>query len=611
MRTDASTTLAESTTETTELPRWDLAALYPGLDSPEFVAGFGNLLADIELLGQQFQQLGIRAGEASPLDDQLVTTFERALSRLNEVESSMESIESYLYGHVTTDSRDEQAQARFSQLQESAVALSKLKMRFTAWVGALPITEMISRSPLAAAHAYPLRQLHQAARHLMSEEEEALAAELAPSSGVAWSKLHGNLTSQIAVAVEVDGEERVLPMSEVRNLAMHPDRGLRERAWSAELAAWETYALPLAAALNGVKGYVLTLGSRRGWDDPLQEALFWSGIDESILGALVEEARAALPDFRRYLSWKARALGVPSLAWYDLFAPMEDPGRSWAWADATAFIETRFAGYSERMSSLASRAFRERWIDAEPRPGKIGGAYCMWLLGDESRILTNFSPGYDSVSTLAHELGHAYHNLNEAGLSPLQRRTPMILAETASIFCETIIKEATLVEAGRAEKVYILEQSLQGATQVVVDILSRFEFERALFAARRQRELSPRELSELMLNAQAATYGDALATDARHPYMWAVKGHYYSPSTSLYNFPYLFGMLFALGLYTIYQREPETFPERYDALLATTGQASAVDLATRFGVDLTSRAFWRSSLDVIRADIDRLEGLVA
>jgi oligoendopeptidase F len=233
----------------------------------------------------------------------------------------------------------------------------------------------------------------------------------------------------------------------------------------------------------------------------------------------------------------------------------------------------------------------------------------MWLLGDESRILANYSPGYDGVATLAHELGHAYHNLNEAGLTPLQRRTPMILAETASTFCETLVKEAALVDAEPAERIYILEQSAQGACQVVVDILSRFDFEQALFAGRRERELSIGELNRLMLAAQEATYGDALAKDERHPYMWAVKGHYYGPDLSYYNYPYLFGLLFGLGLYAIYQKEPGTFPDRYDALLASTGRANAADLAARFDIDLRDRGFWRSSLAVIRDDIDRLEEL--
>jgi oligoendopeptidase F len=192
----------------------------------------------------------------------------------------------------------------------------------------------------------------------------------------------------------------------------------------------------------------------------------------------------------------------------------------------------------------------------------------------------------------------------------LQRRTPMILAETASTFCETIVKEAALADADALERLYILEQSLQGACQIVVDIISRFDFESNLFARRRERELSINELNQMMLAAQEATYGDGLDPNARHPYMWAVKGHYYSTGRSFYNFPYLFGQLFGLGLYAVYQRERMGFPERYDALLASTGLASAADLAAKFGIDLREPGFWRASLDVIRADIDRLEEIV-
>ena len=597
--------------ETDELPRWDLSALFPGLDSPEFTEGFDRLLTGIEDLVKLFDEVGVSATPASRSDAVPLAEFERVLNALNDVTQRLESMGSYLYGCISTDSRNELAQARFSQFQERAVALDKLQTRFTAWVGTLPIEELVERSAVGAEHDFPLRQLHAAARHLMSEEAEALAAELSPSSGAAWAKLHDNLTSQITARVEIEGREQTLPMSAIRNLAMNPDRDIRHRAWQAELGAWEAHALPIAAALNGVKGQVLTLAARRDWADPLDESLFWSGIDRDILDVMVEEARASFPEFRRYLRLKSRLLGITELAWYDLFAPVGDAGRRWRWPEATAFIEDQFGAYSDRLLGLARRAFVERWIDAGPRPGKVGGAYCMWLLGDESRILANYSPGYDGVTTLAHELGHAYHNLNEAGLTPLQRRTPMILAETSSTFCETLVKEAALVDAEPAEKIYILEQSAQGACQVVIDILSRFDFEQSLFAGRRERELSIGELNRLMLAAQDATYGDALAKQERHPYMWAVKGHYYSADLSYYNYPYLFGLLFGLGLYAIYRKEPETFPDRYDALLASTGRASAAALAARFDIDLRDRAFWRSSLEVIRDDIDRLEALAA
>jgi oligoendopeptidase F len=609
MRGQTLTETAVIAVETNELPRWDLSALFPGLESLEFVEGFNRLLSGIDHLINLFDEVGITATPASRSEIAPLADFEQVLNALNDVSQQLESMGSYLFGCISTDSRDELAQARFSQFQDRAVALDKLQTRFTAWVGILPIEELVKRSTLAAEHDFPLRQLHAAARHLMSEEAEALAAELSPSSGAAWAKLHDNLTSQISAKVELEGREQTLPMSAIRNLAMNQDRDLRHRAWQAELGAWEAHALPIAAALNGVKGQVLTLGARRNWADPLDESLFWSAIDRDILDVMVEEARAAFPHFRRYLRLKARLLGTPELAWYDLFAPVGDAGRAWTWPEATAFIEDQFGAYSDRLRGLARRAFEDDWIDAGPRPGKVGGAYCMWLLGDESRILANYSPGYDGVTTLAHELGHAYHNLNEAGLTPLQRRTPMILAETASTFCETLVKEAALVDAEPAERIYILEQSAQGACQVVVDILSRFDFEQALFAGRRERELSIRELNRLMLAAQEATYGDALAKDERHPYMWAVKGHYFSPDLSYYNYPYLFGLLFGLGLYAIYRKEPDAFPDRYDALLASTGRANAADLAARFNIDLRDRGFWRSSLTVIRDDIDRLEEL--
>ncbi len=592
------------------LPRWDLTALYPSLESPEFVDAFDGLVTVMNSLPGLFEEAAPGAGSGAAVDDELIDRFERTLDALNDVARTNSSIGAYLYGHVSTDSRNDLAQARLSELMIHGVELSKAQTRFIAWIGSLPIEEIIARSTAASSHAYALRKGHEAARHLMGEEAEALAAELEPSAAAAWSKLHSNLTSQITATIDLDGSEQRLPMSELRNLAMRPEREVRKRAWETELEAWEANALPLAAALNGVKGQALALGARRNWDDPLEEALFFEGIDRAILDVMIAEARAAFPDFRRYLRLKAKALGSPALAWYDLFAPVGKAENVWSWDDATSFIEENFAFFSERMAGLARRAFTEAWIDAGARPGKIGGAYCMWLRDDQSRILANFSPTYDGVTTLAHELGHAYHNLNETGLTPMQRQTPMILAETASTFCETIVKEAAIAAAPPAEQLYILEQWLQGSCQVVVDILSRFDFERALFASRRDRELSISELNQLMLDAQEGTYGDGLDPDARHPYMWAVKGHYYRTGESFYNFPYLFGLLFGLGLYAEYQREPSAFPERYDALLASTGRASAAELAAEFGIDLRSPGFWRRSLDLLRADIDRFAALV-
>lgn len=585
------------------LPHWDLTPIFPDLDSPAFSGAFAALLDDLNRLDELL--VDVPAADAAPQ-----VTLDAALARLNDISGRQKVIWAYLYGRITTNSRDDQAQARFSELQARSVALEKALTRFESWLAAQDMEGLIAGSLAAAEHAYFLRRSVTRAAHLMSPAEEALAADLGPAAGSAWGRLHGNLSSQIMV--ELDGEQgrERLPMSEVRNLAHHADREVRARAWRAELDAWRDHALPLAAALNGVKGEVVTLAKRRNWESPLDEAVFANAIDHDILEALIGEARASFPDFRRYFRIKAEALGLPALAWYDLFAPMGASERTWTWPLATSFIAERFGTFCPRMGDLARRAVAENWIDAEPRAGKAGGAYCMWVGGPNSRILQNFSDGYDGVSTLAHELGHAFHNLAQADLPSLLHTTPMSLAETASTFCETLIKDAALEDASAAEQIYILEQSLQGSAQIVVDIISRFDFERAACEQRVTRELSADEFCELMLNAQEGTYGSGLDPEARHPYMWAVKGHYYRPEQSFYNFPYLFGLLFGLGLYAEARRDPGGFPDRYDALLRDTGNAAASDLAGRFGIDLRAPEFWRAGLDVVRADINRLEALL-
>ena len=253
--------------------------------------------------------------------------------------------------------------------------------------------------------------------------------------------------------------------------------------------------------------------------------------------------------------------------------------------------------------TLAERAIGEDWIDAEPRPGKAGGAFCMPVRDDVSRILMTFDGSADAIQTLAHELGHAYHNVALGSRTWLQRQTPRCLAETASIFCETLGVESLLASPD-VDRLSVLDTDLSGATQVVVDIHSRFLFETELYRRREVSTLSVTELCELMIECQTAAYGDAVRP--LHPYMWAVKAHYFTP---YYNFPYTFGLLFGLGLYARFREDPDRFRSGYDDLLGATGLASAVDLAARFDIDITTRQFWRASLDVLRgriADYHRL-----
>ena len=593
-----------------------MTVVFPDMQSDAFDQGYQEVVDAIGTLVERFNRENIGAWKHADIDDATVRTFDDVTSELNALLERVQTLGAYLHAFVTTNSRDDLAQARLSAFQPHTAVLSQLDTRYVAWIGSLDIDALVARSPVARDHEFALARAKEEARHLMSPAEEELAATLTLSAGTAWAKLQGNISSQllVRVAVGADAEPEELPISAVRNLAYEPDRERRQRAYEAELAAWKEAATPIAAALNSIKGEGITLSTRRGWASPLDASLFDNTIDRETLDAMLQAAHESFPDFRRYLHAKARALGLDRLAWYDLFAPLPNTSsREWDWDAAEEFIVNRFGAYSRNLGDFAYRAFHERWIDAEPRAGKRDGAFCMPLRADESRILANFKPAFGGVSTLAHELGHGYHNVHRSRRTMLQRTTPMALAETASIFCETIIRDAGLRDAAGnpGEQLAILEASLQGSCQVVVDITSRFLFEQGVFEQRRERELSVDELNGLMLASQRQTYGDGLSDATLHPYMWAAKPHYYSTGRSLYNYPYMFGLLFGLGLYARYQAEPSGFHDRYDNLLASTGMADAATLANRFGIDIRTPDFWRSSLDIIRHDVDLFESLTA
>jgi oligoendopeptidase F len=591
----------------TDLPRWDMSVVYPGLDSPEFERDLRSFVRALDELEGLFDEAQIDRTE-SPLNPDLAAgILERILPPYNALNDHAWTLGAYVYAFVSVDSRDEYAQARLSELERHTVRLSKLHTRLTAWAGSQEVDALLERSEQARQHAYWLQRARVVAEHMMSPAEEALAAEMRLTGSSAWNKLYSNLTSQIQATVEIRGERQTLTMSMLRNLATDADREVRRAAYEAELQAWEQHAMPIASALNAIKGETNLLMRKRHWDSPLHASLFQNAIDEATLHAMLEAAYESFPDFRRYLHAKARLLGIERCAWYDLFAPVGKETRTWSFDEAAQFIIEQFATYSQKLSDFARRAFEERWIDAPPQPGKHDGAYCMRLRRDESRILTNYKPVFNGMGTLAHELGHAYHNLCLADRTYLQRMTPATLAETASIFCNTIIDQAALHDADREEQIAILEASLQGVCQVVVDITSRYLFEKTVFERRAERELSARELCEIMRDAQLQTYGDGLDENALHPYMWAAKPHYYGGL--FYNYPYMFGLLFGLGLYARYLDDPDGFRARYDDLLSRTGMADAPTLAAEFGFDLRTPDFWRGAFDTVRQNIDRLESL--
>jgi pepF/M3 family oligoendopeptidase len=599
-----------------ELPRWDLSNVYPSLHSEAYAAGGERLKREIDEL-DAFLTRALPAATADAGPQQIADVLDEAVERFNSLYELAETQRAYINSFVATDSRNVEAAKALSAHEQLTVKLDQLGLQFRSWIGALgpALDEAIPLGSAAQAHAFMLRETAEQARYLMSPAEESLAAELTLSGGNAWDKLQGTITSQLTAEIELDGREQTLPITAIINLRSHPDGEVRRRGYEVEMEAWESVAEPLAACLNGVKGEVITLNRRRGREDALHSAIDQARIDRATLDAMIGAMRDSLPIFRRYLRAKAQRLGKTQLPWFDLFAPMGNSERVYSYDEACDLVRETFGGFANELAALAERAFTDNWIDVAPRPGKRGGAFCMDVPAvGESRILTNFDGSLDQVSTLAHELGHAFHVdcVVRAGKTMLQSITPMTLAETASIMCETIVTEAILARTDDPQEVLtVLETQLAGSTQVIVDIYSRFLFEREVFTRREGGELAPGELCEIMAQAQADSYGDGLDPDYLHPYMWTWKSHYYRPGLSFYNFPYAFGLLFGTGLYAIYQKRGAAFVPDYMDLLASTGEANAADLAARFGIDIRSRAFWEASLGVIAAQVERYVNLPA
>lgn len=595
---------------TISAPRWDMTNVYPALDSKQFknaVKKYKTLLDELEAF---FKKSAKADGKTDP--KKLGKILGEAVDRLNTIFELGGTIGPYIYAFISTDSRDKNAMRVLSEFEQMNVQANVLQTKFVAWAGKLgkPAIKKAAKTNAAVkAHEFTLLEAAEQSKYLMSETEEILAAELTLSGGNAFGKLQGTLTSQMTVDFELDGKVQKLPMPALINLRSHPDESVRRRGYEAENQAWEGVKETLAACLNGVKGETLTLDKKRGREDAVHASIDAARMDRETLNAMLGAMKDSFPMFERYFLHKAKLLGKEKLAWWDLFAPMGKTDKVYSWDEARDFIVENFNKFSPDLGAFAKRTFDKNWIDGEQREGKRGGAFCMGVASvKESRILANFDGSFDQVSTLAHEIGHAFHNecAYEADKTQLQQNTPMTLAETASIMCETIATEAALEQTTDPQEVLaILEAQLNNASQVVVDIYSRYLFEKEVFERRAKAELSSDEINDIMERAQKATYGAGLDEKYLQKFMWTWKPHYYTSGFSFYNYPYAFGLLFATGLYAIYQKRGADFVPDYKNLLASTGEAPAAELAERFGINIRSKKFWADSLAIIGRRVDR------
>ena len=573
---------------------WDLTVFYKDFDDPEFKDDLARLPKEID---------AFTAAIAAPAEDEVkklvsLVHQEEALSNLFERLSLMIGLT------LSVDANNKAANAAMAPLMRAVMGSSLASNAFSRYLASLEnLDAIIDADDELKARAFALREAAENAKHQLPEALEKPVLKMQLSGGEAFSHLRDKLDATLLV--DYDGKQ--IPLSAVRALAYDGDADTRRRAYEAELASYKKIELPMSFCLNNIKAEGETMAALKGYKGVLDMALAHSRMDEKTLEAMWTAIREALPEVREYFKAKGRLLGHENgLPFYDLFAPVGQSTRTYTVEEARALLLDLFGKFCPEMGEMMRTAFDEGWIDMFPREGKSGGAFCAgYYEKNISRVMTNFAGSASDVSTLAHELGHAFNNRMLHHKPIMMTETPMPLAETASTFNETLLISQLLKTATPEEELTLLDSCLTEQTQTMVDIYSRFLFEQKVVAAQADHALDVDELKETMLWAQEQSYGDGLDPEYRHPYMWACKSHYYSTGVHFYNFPYAFGGLFARGLYARYEKEGEAFVPVYCDLLSRFGSDTIANVTASVGIDVTTPDFWRSAVESVLVQVRR------
>lgn len=571
-----------------------MTVFYKDFDDPEFKDDLARLPKEID---------AFTAAIAAPAADEVeklvsLVHQEEALSNLFERLNLMIGLT------LSVDANNKAANAAMAPLMRAVMGSSLASNAFSRYLAPLEnLDAIIDADDELKARAFALREAAEDAKHQLPEALEKPVLKMQLSGGEAFSQLRDKLDATLLV--DYDGKQ--IPLSAVRALAYDGDADTRRRAYEAELASYKKIELPMSFCLNNLKAEGETMAALKGYKGVLDMALAHSRMDEKTLEAMWTAIREALPELREYFKAKGRLLGHENgLPFYDLFAPVGQSTRTYTVEEARALLLDLFGKFCPEMGEMMRTAFDEGWIDMYPREGKSGGAFCSgYYAKNISRVMTNFAGSASDVSTLAHELGHAFNNRMLHHKPIMMTETPMPLAETASTFNETLLISQLLKTATPEEELTLLDSCLTEQTQTMVDIYSRFLFEQKVVAAQADHALDVDELKETMLWAQEQSYGDGLDPEYRHPYMWACKSHYYSTGVHFYNFPYAFGGLFARGLYARYEKEGEAFVPVYCDLLSRFGSDTIANVTASVGIDVTTPDFWREAVESVLVQVRR------
>lgn len=577
---------------------WDLESIFAGGSSSES-------------LQQELQQISTKMKEFHQLVDAFTPNAENQVEALSEILAVHEEIQksftecgSFIEALNSANIHDQQAKLLTGQLYSNLpafqLAATILNKKFASYSGEDWQNLMTHFSQIA----FRLSEMRRDGQELLDEQSENIINTLALDGQSAWSQHYDTIVASIQIPF--NGE--MLSAGQAFNIMMSSqDKAVRQELFEKWEKAWSEKADIFADTLNHLDGFRLNNYKLHGVDDFLKQPLEYNRLDKETLNMMwgtIQKNKQPIIDF---LTRKAQLFGKDKMDWQDQDAPIvlgDFEERRYTFDQAADFIVENFKKFSPKMSEFAQMAFDKAWIEAEDRPGKRPGGYCTSLpKSQESRIFMTYGESVNEVSTLAHELGHAFHSHVMWDLPTLNQDYAMNVAETASTFAELIVADATLKEAKTdEEKINLLDVKLQNAIAMFMNIHARFIFESNFYAARQKGLVATDEITRLMVEAQKEAYINGLGS--YHPHFWAAKLHFFIDEVPFYNFPYTFGYLFSLGIYAKASQHADGFEDQYIALLRDTASMTTEELAKKhLDTDLHQATFWQAGIDMVLKDI--------
>ncbi|MDF2068405.1 M3 family oligoendopeptidase [Bacillus sp. Cr_A10] len=581
---------------------WDLDVFFEGgSESKELRNHLDQVKEKLKDFGERLESF------TTPTSVQEASKIVSIIDELKDIATNLSQAGAVIGCFQAQDTTDKKASLLEGEIGSIYAKFSSLLLGIQQTISKTPDevwAELIKTDELLE-FSFVLNEWREEAKRMLSEKEESMITALGVDGYHAWGQLYDLLVGDIRVKVKVDGVEKELSVGQANNLSSHEDATTRKEAFEVLEAAWTEKEEFFAKTLNHLAGFRLSIYEKRGWESVLQEPLEINRMKQETLDAMWGAISKNKAPFVEYLNVKSTMLGKEGMHWYDLDAPVSASTEKMDYQQGAEFILKHFKEFGPKLESFSRNAFEKGWIEAEDRPNKRPGGFCTGMpVSEESRIFMTYSGTMSNVSTLAHELGHAFHSYALRPVHWMNRQYAMGVAETASTFAEMIVADAAVKEAKtNDEKIALLEDKIQRSVAFFMNIHARFLFETRFYEERKNGIVSATRLNELMEIAQKEAYGEALETT--HPHFWASKLHFYITGVPFYNFPYTFGYLFSLSIYAKAINEGANFEEKYIALLQDTAVMSVEDLAMKhLGEDITEEEFWIKGINLCIQDVN-------